>query len=495
MPRAFATPTSSQVANALLGRNYFPRVAKDRDELPPCFVTTSLTAALAKKVSALPEQRRRGFDAVTVDVTRFNLIPRRMGIPHPLPYSRLVGEIARSWSRLRHVSINRTSQFRPALHEDGRLAAMDYGSQGVLNRRDLRGVDFGAKYVVKADIVSFYPSLYTHAISWALVGHLAAKSNSDGSQWYEVLDKRFRDCNRGETTGVHIGPGTSHLAGELILNAVDQALDGPTVRFIDDYVHYAPSRERAEDFVLNLTARLGSYGLQINPAKTSITALPLPESPDWVRELLLNIPGNKKRSDGDLAYLDLAIDLERQHPEASAVKYAVKVLLKRPGLIRRADRLLQRLVGLAFHTPVVLPAVSRLLSVTGRNGNEISEELNAIVREHAKYGRTDGMTWGLHLLRESGSLVETSTTESIFATADCLAATLLAECDGSGSIEAAREIARKQTVSGDPYDVDRYWTLIYSLFRSGKISDPNQGSTTFETLRDGGFHVLRSARV
>lgn len=42
----------------------------------------------------------------------------------------------------------------------------------------IRKLSIGKKYVVKSDITSCYPSIYSHSISWALLGKDEAKKKA-----------------------------------------------------------------------------------------------------------------------------------------------------------------------------------------------------------------------------------------------------------------------------------------------------------------------------
>lgn len=46
--------------------------------------------------------------------------------------------------------------------------------------------------------------------------------------------------------------------------------------------------------------------------------------------------------------------------------------------------------------------------------------------------------------------------------------------------------------SQDLYGLDRYWILLYQLFRDGLISHPYPGDRTFEILRDAGVTFVDS---
>ena len=95
----------------------------------------------------------------------------------------------------------------------------------------------GKCYLVKTDISSCFPSMYSHALSWALVGKNYAKVNKGNSkEWYNKIDIYSRKISNNETHGVLIGTHTSNILSEIILTSVDAQLADKYsyIRFIDD---------------------------------------------------------------------------------------------------------------------------------------------------------------------------------------------------------------------------------------------------------------------
>lgn len=105
-----------------------------------------------------------------------------------------------------------------------------------------------------ADISNCFPSVYSHSISWALVGKTVAKSKSkpsDRNEWFNQIDFYTRNLKHGETNGVLIGPHSSNLISEIILVTVDNELtkqDFKYIRNIDDYTCYVDSYEESDRF-------------------------------------------------------------------------------------------------------------------------------------------------------------------------------------------------------------------------------------------------------
>ncbi|WP_327110031.1 RNA-directed DNA polymerase [Nocardia sp. NBC_01730] len=474
----FNVPNAPQVRDGLLKHNYFPSIAKRRDELPPSIVSTDFTADVANELiqqCSTSKGIRKDYDAVSYEATRFNLVARRLSIPHPLPYARLVNTIADNWTNLRYVATNQKSQFRPAYHGDGRLIAMNYGRQWAHNKIGMKWARFGAEYRVSADVANFYPGFYTHSIPWAIAGHSIAKKNRSPSTWYNELDMRFRDCNRGETVGLHVGPGTSAIGSDIVLTAVDKILETKGynyTRFVDDYKFYAVDRRDAENFILDLSEALSSFGLKLNGGKTKVEELPIPDRPGWMRALLPQIPQSTHFSRLE-PYLEEAMELAKVTPDGSVLKFAVDAVLRTKDLESRADEILPCLFTIAFHTPGLLPEISHIIRESNTTGVQYTDELNSLLRRHARFRRSDGMSWVLHIMREESVPLKDSSIDSVMETGDCIPLVLLHK---TGQTEAADAVTNhvntKLATSPVSYDLDQDWLLYYELFLQGTISNP-----------------------
>lgn len=101
----------------------------------------------------------------------------------------------------------------------------------------------GKRYKVKADISNCFPSIYTHAIPWAIFGKNQAKEEKNTKNFANKLDETTRQLNNNESIGILIGPHSSNLISEIILVAIDTELKKYNyVRNIDDYTCYTESR-------------------------------------------------------------------------------------------------------------------------------------------------------------------------------------------------------------------------------------------------------------
>ncbi len=193
----------------------------------------------------------------------------------------------------------------------------------------------GKQYLVKADISNCFPSIYTHAISWALVGKLHSKVNKNGN-WFNDIDLYTRNLKSQETHGILIGPHASNLISEIILVVIDDELirkGYQFVRNIDDYSCFTETNEKAEQFLIDLASELKNFNLSLNHKKTEISRLPLASTESWVRKLnnLNNIRDKVNLGFNDVrSYIDSVIDIMHKNNDNSAIlNYAIKVISKK----------------------------------------------------------------------------------------------------------------------------------------------------------------------
>ena len=127
----------------------------------------------------------------------------------------------------------------------------------------------GSRYVVHADISQCFPSIYTHALPWALVGKDNARQQmgpGHNSKWFNRIDSCASRMKDGQTHGLLIGPHASNLLAEMILCAIDAELSPhwKYVRNIDDYTCYVKTYDEAQNFLYELEKHLRTYELTLN---------------------------------------------------------------------------------------------------------------------------------------------------------------------------------------------------------------------------------------
>ncbi len=261
----------------LLLKGYFPK------ELPPPFVTASYAQALcgtqpqvAPPMDAFSSSPCHSAPSIH-NLVRTGGLRRNLAIPNPKHFFRLAEHIVAHWADFTsHTSLSRFSLTKPVDAGAERAISPEHDlSSRVGYRANLRATN---RFLLKADISRFFPSIYTHSIPWAVMGKSSAKSaHTSGTlkgSWSDKTDRFSRSIFNNQTIGIPIGPDTSRLIAELILSRIDlelaekfPMLEG--IRYIDDYEFAFATRSKAEEVLSHLQHLLNEFELALNTNKTT----------------------------------------------------------------------------------------------------------------------------------------------------------------------------------------------------------------------------------
>ena len=139
-------------------------------------------------------------------------------------------------------------------------------------------------FLFKFDISKCFDSIYTHSISWAVLGLDNVKENVDASKknFSGIFDKFIQYSNYGETNGILIGPEFSRIFAEIILQRIDRTVeekifklngsknktDYELYRYVDDYFLFCDDDLLKEEIFKIFKHELKEYKLSINNSKT-----------------------------------------------------------------------------------------------------------------------------------------------------------------------------------------------------------------------------------
>ncbi len=241
--------SSERLYDGLLGAGLFA------DTLPPIFTSESFLEYCKQRNPTFPITHS---PCVLFESVRNNGKSRQMGIPNPFCYELLCRCIRDNWEALKTFFYKRTngqvhkvSQLHIRTMNDTKaLFKMNYKSLSErcnpVVPKIISDAGFSARYMVETDIAKCFPSIYSHALVWALKDKKWAKEHKDDtSSWQVKLDRFTRNVKYGETNGLLIGPHASNLLSELILTRVDESLaqEYKYLRHIDDYNCYVETYE------------------------------------------------------------------------------------------------------------------------------------------------------------------------------------------------------------------------------------------------------------
>jgi len=485
------------ILEALFQKNYFPSQKRAREEMPPILSTESFTVDVAKLIHA--EKRRSsknysGYDQVEYKATKFNNVPRYFSIPHPKPYVDLCFNISNFWRLVKPGLQSSNSVIKPHKHVDGRIIVMDYEQSHTRAIRRLE-MNFGKKFIVKTDVSSCFPSIYSHALPWALVGverSKAMKGMKWKNKWFNRLDETVRWCKRNETQGVPVGPASSNMIAEALLSSIDKQIATKFIfeRFIDDYTAYTDTYEDAEEFIRCVSTELKKYNLHLNPNKTSIKTLPHALNEDWLVELNAILPASNEPKLVELiGYLDRAVEIQSEHIEGSVIKYAAKCIIRKSTGKRRMG-VLKYLLLLSLHYPVLIPVIHGLMNdVKAAYRKTYVDELNSILEDRVINQCSDGICWTLFYLFSIGETISDEIANKIVNIEDCVSMVIL-----SLFIDHKPKVIKfcNKLKKNDLYTLDKFWLLLYQLYHSGDLVNFYGSDKCFEIMKANNVNFVKT---
>ena len=148
---------------SLLGYGYLPR------ELPPLFCSESFIKVCSSPVSlpdVMTKAKPQWTQPVQHNLARIGGLRRRLTVPNPINFFRLAAVFDKNSAALMtEWQKSPYSQTVPKVSTRGPRGISDDSVNRATARVQAR---VGARYLLRADISQFYPSIYTHTIPWAL---------------------------------------------------------------------------------------------------------------------------------------------------------------------------------------------------------------------------------------------------------------------------------------------------------------------------------------
>lgn len=316
----------------LLSRGYFPI------QLPVGFSTKQMADNIGALTAAWDEALERKKPIVSqaerFSVARSSYSRRTTSIPNPVNFYGLAKEICQYWPQIQeHFNKSEISRSIPAA--GGALRAIELTKfTDLYEERVCRSA--GARYALVTDISSYFPTIYTHTIPWALHSKTEAKANRAKSPEFfgNILDHRCMGTQDGQTIGLPIGPDTSHIIAEMIGVSIDEsiriALGGwpKGFRYVDDFTFFFNTREDAERALAVIIKCVSAFELQINASKTKIVEVRELVQESWKYSLKkLKVSAKRRQQKDDIHhYFEVLFSLEARFKDESLVKYGLKQL-------------------------------------------------------------------------------------------------------------------------------------------------------------------------
>ncbi|MER2009244.1 MAG: RNA-directed DNA polymerase [Psychrobacillus sp.] len=417
-------------------------------------------------------------------------IPRCLGIPQPMNYYKLSKCISENWNLIKQHFENNTSGEKTKISRIHIRKMKNEKSIFKMNYKDFKSdgdveIDLlmGAKFVVNVDISTCFPSMYTHALAWALAGKEVAKKDRGPNHWYNQLDFYARGTTNGETHGLLIGPHSSNLLSEIILTCVDNELSKKGwkyIRNIDDYTCYVNSNDDAQKFLVDINAELRKFNLMLNHKKTKVSQLPQTSSEKWVRKLGVLISSEKDYLDyKDIKLiLDTAIELFYANSNNAAIlNYIIKMIDGKELSKNAREYYKKNILHLTIIFPYLIPLIDTYIFENQKvNIKEIKSFTNNIYVEGKKTNNFEMLCYALFFAIKYKIKITDIDLEFLLKSRHCI--TLLLGylyfnkiAKDKDSVKQFKELAKELVLDKD--DFEENWLFVYEVLTVGFFKGVN----------------------
>ena len=478
--------TSEELYEGLLGYGMFA------NKLPPVFTSVAFydyCQANKPRYSGKTWQ-----DYVYYSSMRNVNIPRAFGIPTPMKYQRLCSVLKDNWDNIKqhfHRQTDRQDYMVSRIHLRKKFGRKELFEMNYKNWRmdgnpetDLLFLKSqrASKYMVKADISTCFPSIYSHALPWAFVGKEKAKATcSNEDLWYNKIDLACSTLKNGETHGLLIGPFASNLLSEVILTVVDNKLYEKGYRYyrnIDDYDCYVDSYETAQRFIRDLEEELKEFDLSLNHKKTVIVPLPVAMAEKWIHKLnsYYAIAKDAINYNEVNAYLDLALGLVIESGNSAVLNYAIKTLAGKNLKENAKELAARRIMHMSDIYPYLVQLMEEYVFAPYNVGkDEIKAYSDALYADSKESHNYEAISYAIYYSLKYDFLLEEIDMTWVIERGDCVLLLMtwlyyLRVNNYNSNVDSLKplidEAHRLKKV-----DMDRYWLFCYEALTIMDLDD------------------------
>jgi len=466
----------------ILSIGYFPK------EVPPQFYTSDFAKYACTKEGRMslavlanePNKSRPFYESSAYTLAEPDNAYRNLELVHPVAYTALVDVVTQNYASLHTVAhTSPISRSKPVYSTQRRRAiSPQHSFEGITDEKQKSRAGYG--WLLRADVSQFYPSVYTHAVAWAITPKLRERVNwNNGQLLGNKVDKSVRETQARRSQGIPIGNDIAFLLGEIVLSKIDKELSvdsGRAIRWFDDYEIACSSRAEAEEHLSVLQRELANYNLRLNPKKTEIIPLPQPVQPHWKREIRRAAERHLERSACQLGeYFDEVFAIQNTSHSGAALKYALGQLFRVTPKTARDERLSQSAISQCIVTePGCTQKAVALLSHWKLEGVALDEDvvrrtLHAVLQKTVHRAISSDAAWLLSFCALNRIVLNKPIASHLDACDDGLITllALLLRQEGLLLDYTAKQLRKKSKV----IDLNgKDWLLFYEAHRHGYIT-------------------------
>ena len=473
------SPTDARLRR-LLSHGYFP------SELPPPFTTKDFARHAAGFAATWDEVQIRKFWTApeAYSAPRYGHARRKLSLVNPVNQLHVAHLISKNWTAIRkRLKRSTITEFDPRIVLKGPGRAVTGVNFDGVSRRKAEILGSYGRYV-KTDVARFYPSIYTHAIPWSIIGKAIAKSSHNTAAFKasfpNLLDKAVGAGQEGQTIGIPIGPDTSRILSELLAVEIEVLakahipdLDARAVRYVDDMLIGLKETETPSAVLSGISLALYEYELELNAEKTVTHGMGCPHAPEWIhyiRTFELNPTEGRQRDDLD-SFFEQAFYLADANPRDNVLLFAVKRAASFGIHASNNHHLVRWMLYAARRSPSCLSFVAEHLASSHASASLPIAEIEAFILQQiplkAEAVHTDEVAWLLFWAREVGLKIPAAALQTVTSLRSSAAALLTLDVRQSGLIVGALDTSFWQSFSTAAGLKSEMWLVAYEATKKG----------------------------
>lgn len=510
----------------ILNGGYFPK------ELPPSFLTKDLadnideirnqwnvffTAESTKRQTETRTQFRQRKDelytkyssskCVEYSISKGKLSRRLLKIPNPKHFIQVSNLVSEKWTDISDIfSKSEFSTSYPIEEVNPKKRAVRTFSKSV---QDLRNViletSVNKLYQVKLDISKFYPTIYTHVISWSFLGKDTAKEyykkskteletliasgdkNAILYKYADSLDFAIRACQDKQSVGIPVGPDTSHIISELIACRIDlefkakfDSIDVKACRYYDDYYIYVNSSDEADAVIKGLQKILNKFQLEINDKKVEVKEFPVTFENNWVTDLHRFEFKDTNVSNSIKHYFSLIWGIgEKNFSRTDWVfKYALRTFEFGTTTIPKDSwKIFENLIlKTALIQPAILDIVTRIFlnyesNLDADSKSKIKNLIIQVIKNHSSINHNFETSWALWLAKSFKIEIDQNIAKQVIETNDSISILILLCMDKvKGLVQGTTDYSSIENNLKDDILFSENWILAYQGIKNGWLT-------------------------
>jgi hypothetical protein len=510
----------------ILNGGYFPK------ELPPSFLTKDLsenideirnqwntffTAETTKRGTETRPQFRQRKDelyakyssskCVEFSISKGKLSRRLLKIPNPKHFILVSKLVSEKWTEISDIfSTSEYSTSYPIEEANPKKRAVRTFSKSVQDLRNaILETSVNKLYQVKLDISKFYPTIYTHVISWSFLGKDTAKEyykksktelesliasgdrNAILYKYADTLDSAIRACQDKQSVGIPIGPDTSHIISELIACRIDtefkakfDSIDVKACRYYDDYYIYVNSSDEADSVIKGLQKILNQFQLEINDKKVEVKEFPVTFENNWVTDLHrfefkeTNVTNSIKH------YFSLIWGIgEKNYSRTDWIfKYALRTFEFGTTVIPKDSwKIFENLIlKTALIQPAILDIVTRIFLtyesyLDADSKTKIKNLIVQVIKNHSSINHNFETSWALWLAKSFEIEIDQNIAEQVIETNDSISILILLCMDKvKGLVQGTTDYSSIENNLKDDILFSENWILAYQGVKNGWLT-------------------------